>query len=81
LLEKVNAKKIDLTQITRLLKAWREFIELQGCPSTRLRTVPTYNEGGNQVCTQEPYYYKFKSTTNLSYVMFYEEREGKVGLD
>jgi UDP-2,3-diacylglucosamine pyrophosphatase LpxH len=59
---------------------WRKFIERQGRPSTRLRTVPTSNEGGVQLYTQEPYfYYKFKSTVNLSYVLFYEEGEGEVG--
>jgi len=59
---------------------WRKFIEPKGRPSTRMRTVPTSNEGGNPLYTQEPYYYyKFKSTTNLSYVLFYEEGEGEVG--
>jgi UDP-2,3-diacylglucosamine pyrophosphatase LpxH len=59
---------------------WRKFIEPKGRPSTRMRTVPTYNEGGVQLYTQEPYfYYKFKSTVNLSYVLFYEKGEGKVG--
>jgi UDP-2,3-diacylglucosamine pyrophosphatase LpxH len=59
---------------------WRKFIEPKGRPSTRMRTVPTSNEGGAQLYTQEPYfYYKFKSTINLSYVLFYEKGEGKVG--
>jgi UDP-2,3-diacylglucosamine pyrophosphatase LpxH len=59
---------------------WRKFIEPKGRPSTRMRTVPTSNEGENPLYTQEPYYYyKFKSTTNLSYVLFYEEGEGEVG--
>ncbi len=59
---------------------WRKFIEPKGRPSTRMRTVPTYNEGGTQFYTQEPYYYyKFKPTTSLSYVLFYEKGEGKVG--
>jgi UDP-2,3-diacylglucosamine pyrophosphatase LpxH len=59
---------------------WRKFIEPTGRPSTRLRTVPTYSEGGVQLYAQEPYYYyKFKSTINLSYVLFYEKGEGKVG--
>jgi UDP-2,3-diacylglucosamine pyrophosphatase LpxH len=59
---------------------WRKFIEPKGRPSTRMRTVPTYSEGGRQFYTQEPYfYYKFKSTINLSYVLFYEEGEGEVG--
>ena len=45
-----------------------------------MRTVPTSNEGEAQLYTQEPYfYYKFKSTINLSYVLFYEKGEGKVG--
>lgn len=45
-----------------------------------MRTVPISNEGENPLYTQEPYYYyKFKSTTNLSYVLFYEEGEGEVG--
>ena len=59
---------------------WRKFIEPKGRPSTRMRTVPTSNEGGAQLYTQEPYfYYKFSSTINLSYVLFYEKGEGKVG--
>jgi UDP-2,3-diacylglucosamine pyrophosphatase LpxH len=59
---------------------WRKFIEPKGRPSTRMRSVPTYNEGGIQFYTQEPYYYyKFKSTINLSYVLFYEKGEGRVG--
>jgi UDP-2,3-diacylglucosamine pyrophosphatase LpxH len=59
---------------------WRKFIEPKGRPSTRMRTAPTYNEGGTQFYTQEPYYYyKFKPTTSLSYVLFYEKGEGKVG--
>ncbi|NWG03560.1 MAG: metallophosphoesterase [Syntrophaceae bacterium] len=59
---------------------WRKFIEPKGRPSTRMRTVPTYSEGGEQFYTQEPYfYYKFKSTINLSHVLFYEEGEGEVG--
>jgi UDP-2,3-diacylglucosamine pyrophosphatase LpxH len=59
---------------------WRKFIEPKGRPSTRMRTVPTYNEGGTQFYTQEPYYYyKFKTTTSLSYVLFYEKGEGRVG--
>jgi hypothetical protein len=45
-----------------------------------MRTVATYNEGGTQLYTQEPYFcYKFESTVNLSYVLFYEKGEGKVG--
>ncbi len=59
---------------------WRKFIERQGRPSTRMRPAPTSSEGGAQLYTQEPYfYYKFKSTINLSYVLFYEKGEGKVG--
>jgi UDP-2,3-diacylglucosamine pyrophosphatase LpxH len=59
---------------------WRKFIEPKGRPSTRMRTVATYNESGTQLYTQEPYfYYKFESTVNLSYVLFYEKGEGKVG--
>jgi UDP-2,3-diacylglucosamine pyrophosphatase LpxH len=59
---------------------WRKFVEPKGRPSTRMRTVPTYSEGGTQLYTQEPYYYyKFKSTINLSYVLFYEKGEGKIG--
>jgi len=59
---------------------WRKFIEPKGRPSTRMRTVPTYTEGGTQFYSQEPYYYyKFKPTINLSYVLFYEKGEGKVG--
>jgi UDP-2,3-diacylglucosamine pyrophosphatase LpxH len=59
---------------------WRKFIEPKGRPSTRMRTVPTYIEGGEQFYTQEPYfYYKFKSTINLSHVLFYEDGEGEVG--
>ena len=59
---------------------WRKFIEPKGRPSTRMRTVPTYIEDGTQFYTQEAYfYYKFKSTVNLSYVLFYEKGEGEVG--
>lgn len=59
---------------------WRRFIEPKGRPSTRMRTIPTYTEGGNQFYAQEPYYYyKFKTTTSLSYILFYEKGEGKVG--
>lgn len=70
----------ELEQIYLNTGTWRKFIEPKGRPSTRMRTVPTYSEGGTQLCTQEPYYYyKFKSTINLSYVLFYERGEGKVG--
>jgi UDP-2,3-diacylglucosamine pyrophosphatase LpxH len=59
---------------------WRKFIEPKGRPSTRMRSVPTYTEGGIQFYTQEPYYYyKFKPDSSLSYVLFYEKGEGKVG--
>jgi len=59
---------------------WRKFIERQGRPSTRMRTVPGHNEGGPQSYEKEPYfYYKFSSTINLSYVLFYEKGKGKVG--
>jgi UDP-2,3-diacylglucosamine pyrophosphatase LpxH len=59
---------------------WRKFIEPQGRPSTRMRSVPTYNEGGTQFYTQEPYYYyDFKPTINLSHILFYEDGEGEVG--
>ncbi|NWF94112.1 MAG: metallophosphoesterase [Syntrophaceae bacterium] len=59
---------------------WRRFIEPKGRPSTRMRSVPTYSEGGVQFYTQEPYfYYKFETTINLSYVLFYEKGEGRVG--
>jgi len=59
---------------------WRKFVEPKGRPSTRMRTVPTYNEGGTQFYTQEPYYYyEFKSTINLSHILFYEDGEGEVG--
>jgi UDP-2,3-diacylglucosamine pyrophosphatase LpxH len=59
---------------------WRKFIEPTGRSATRLRTVPTYKEGETQMFTQEAYtYYKFKSTVNLSYVLFYEKGEGRVG--
>jgi hypothetical protein len=70
----------ELEQIYLNTGTWRKFIEPKGRPSTRMRTVPTYNEGGTQFYTQEPYYYyKFKPTTSLSYVLFYEKGEGKVG--
>jgi predicted phosphodiesterase len=59
---------------------WRKFIKLKGRPSTRMRTVPTYKEGETQLYTQEPYfYYKFKSTINLSHILFYEDGEGGAG--
>ena len=59
---------------------WRKFIEPKGRPSTRMRTVPTYTEGGTQFYAQEAYFYrKFKTTINLSHVLFYEEGEGEVG--
>jgi UDP-2,3-diacylglucosamine pyrophosphatase LpxH len=77
-----NALDEDLGKGSKHLNSgtWRKFIEPKGRPSTRMRTVPTYNEGGTQFYTQEPYYYyKFKPTTSLSYVLFYEKGEGKVG--
>jgi UDP-2,3-diacylglucosamine pyrophosphatase LpxH len=59
---------------------WRKFIEPKGRPSTRMRTVPSYTEGGTQFYTQEPYYYyKFMPSPSLSYVLFYEKGEGKTG--
>ncbi len=59
---------------------WRKFIERQGRPSSRMRPAPEQNEGGPQSYEQEPYFcYKFNSTVNLSYVLFYEKGEGKVG--
>ena len=59
---------------------WRNFIKPNGRPSTRLRTVPTYIEDGIQFYSQEPYYYyNFKSTICLSYILFYETGEGRVG--
>ncbi len=59
---------------------WRKFIEPKGRPSTRMRTVPSYKEDEIQLYTQEAYFfYKFKSTINLSHVLFYEEGEGEVG--
>jgi len=77
-----NALDKDLGNGMRHLNSgtWRKFIERKGPPATRMRTVPTYNEGGTQFYTQEPYYYyNFKSTINLSYILFYEEGEGEVG--
>ena len=60
---------------------WRNFIERKGRPSTRLRTRPTYNKGGEQAYPPESYfYYKFEPPRRLiSHVMFYEEGEGEVG--
>jgi UDP-2,3-diacylglucosamine pyrophosphatase LpxH len=59
---------------------WRKFIEPKGRPSTRLRTEPTSSERGEQLYTQQPYfYYKFKPTNKLSHVLFYEDGEGEVG--
>jgi len=58
---------------------WGKSIGPKGHPSTRVRTMPTYNEGRAQLYAQEPYYYyKFESTINLSNVLFYEEGEGEV---
>ncbi|HSB06436.1 MAG TPA: hypothetical protein VLK23_14725 [Thermodesulfobacteriota bacterium] len=59
---------------------WRKFIEPKGRLFTRTRTVPTYTEGGTQFYTQEAYLSrKFKTTINLSHVLFYEEGEGEAG--
>jgi hypothetical protein len=42
--------------------------------------VPTYQEGGTQFYEEQIVYrYKFKSTVNLSYVLFHEKGEGKTG--
>ncbi len=58
---------------------WRKFIERES-KYTKRKTVPTYSEGGTQFYQDQVfYYYKFKSTVNLSYVLFYEKSEGKVG--
>jgi UDP-2,3-diacylglucosamine pyrophosphatase LpxH len=59
---------------------WRKFIEPKGRPSTRIRTVPDYIRDGIQFYKQESYYYyKFKATISLSYILFYEDGEGEVG--
>jgi UDP-2,3-diacylglucosamine pyrophosphatase LpxH len=58
---------------------WRKFIE-PWRRYTKREMVPTYQEGGTQFYEEQIVYrYKFKSTINLSYVLFYEKGEGKVG--
>jgi hypothetical protein len=77
-----NALDKDLGAGIRHLNSgtWRKFIEPKGPPSTRMRTVPTYNEGEIQFYTQEPYYYyEFNSTIKLSHILFNEEGEGEIG--
>ncbi len=59
---------------------WRRFIEPEEKASIERRIVPTYREGGTQFFGEEAFYrYHFVSTTHLSYVLFYEKGEGKVG--
>jgi hypothetical protein len=42
--------------------------------------VPSYQEGGTQFYEEQVVYrYTFETTINLSYVLFYEKGEGKVG--
>ncbi len=58
---------------------WRRFIEPWRRHTTRIM-VPSYQEGGTQFYEEQIVYrYTFKTTINLSYVLFYEKGEGKVG--
>jgi UDP-2,3-diacylglucosamine pyrophosphatase LpxH len=58
---------------------WRKFIEPWRRYTKRIM-VPSYQEGGTQFYEEQIVYrYTFKSTINLSYVLFYEKGEGKVG--
>jgi UDP-2,3-diacylglucosamine pyrophosphatase LpxH len=58
---------------------WRKFIEPWRRSSKRVM-VPTYQEGGTQFYEEQIVYrYTFKTTINLSHVLFYEKGEGKFG--
>ena len=58
---------------------WRKFIEPWRRYMERVM-VPSYQEGGIQFYEEQVVYrYTFKTTINLSYVLFYEKGEGKVG--
>ena len=58
---------------------WREFVE-PWRRYTKTEMVHTYQEGGTQFYEEQIVYrYKFKSTVNLSYILFYEKGEGRVG--
>jgi UDP-2,3-diacylglucosamine pyrophosphatase LpxH len=58
---------------------WRKFIEPWRRFTKRVM-VPSYQEGGTQFYEEQIVYrYTFKTTINLSYVLFYEKGEGKVG--
>lgn len=58
---------------------WRKFIEPLRRHTERVM-VPSYQEGGTQFYEEQvAYRYTFKTTINLSYVLFYERGEGKVG--
>jgi len=56
---------------------WREFIE-PWRHHTKREVVPSYQEGGAQFY-EEDIACRYKSTVNLSYVLFSEKGEGKVG--
>ncbi|MGQ9645195.1 MAG: metallophosphoesterase [Thermodesulfobacteriota bacterium] len=58
---------------------WRKFIEPWRRFTKRVM-VPSYQEGGTQYYEEQVIYrYRFKTTINLSYVLFYEKGEGKIG--
>jgi UDP-2,3-diacylglucosamine pyrophosphatase LpxH len=58
---------------------WRKFIE-PWRRYTEREMVPSYREGGTQFYEEQVVYrYTFKTTITLSYVLFYEKGEGKVG--
>jgi UDP-2,3-diacylglucosamine pyrophosphatase LpxH len=58
---------------------WRKFIEPWRRYTERVM-VPSYQEGGTQFYEEQVVYrYTFKTTINLSHVLFYEKGEGKVG--
>jgi len=58
---------------------WRKFIEPWRRYTERVM-APSYQEGGTQFYEERVVYrYSFKTTINLSYVLFYEKGEGKVG--
>ncbi len=56
---------------------WRKFIE----PSRRItirETVPSFVEGGTQFYEERvSFHYEFKTTINLSYLVFFEKGEGR----
>ena len=76
-----DALNKDLKEGNRYLNTgtWRKFVE-PWRRYTKREMVPTYEEGGTQFYEEQIVYrYKFKTTVNLSYVLFHEEGEGDIG--